>query len=145
VTFEPRVSRAVTETVWVDTLGFKGGHLFCGAGDVPGQNQPHAKSRQAIAPLIVKKRAVTVGIPARIAEVLFQQLDGLRPERADALFTPLSGLCQTLDVRLQDAVTNRLGHAEFLELIYQDEINVRQQRLMERCTGIEPSFQTYDR
>ena len=44
----------------------------------------------------------------------------------------LSGLLQTLDVRLQEAVANRLGHAEFLELICQDEINVRQQRLMER-------------
>jgi hypothetical protein len=43
----------------------------------------------------------------------------------------LSGLLQTLDVRLQEAVSNRLGHAEFLELICQDEINVRQQRLME--------------
>jgi hypothetical protein len=40
--------------------------------------------------MIAKKRAVIVGIPARIAEVLFQQLDGLRPERADALFTPLA-------------------------------------------------------
>ena len=29
----------------------------------------------------------------------------------------LSGLCQTLDVRLQEAAANRLGHAEFLELI----------------------------
>ena len=29
----------------------------------------------------------------------------------------LSGLLQTLDVRLQEAVANRLGHAEFLELI----------------------------
>src|SRR3984885_8061991 len=46
----------------------------------------------------------------------------------------LSGLMQTLDVRLQEAVANRLGHAEFLELICQDEINVRQQRLMERRT-----------
>jgi len=44
----------------------------------------------------------------------------------------LSGL--TLDVRLQEAVANRLGHAEFLELICQDEINVRQQRLIERRT-----------
>ena len=81
-------SRAVTETVWMNTLGFKGWHLFCGAGEVPGQNQPHAKSRQAIAPMIAKKRAVIVGIPARITEVLFHQLDGFRPERADALFTP---------------------------------------------------------
>ena len=46
----------------------------------------------------------------------------------------LSCLLQTLDVRLQEAVANRLGHAEFLELICQDEINVRHQRLMERRT-----------
>lgn len=46
----------------------------------------------------------------------------------------LSGLCQTLDVRLQEAAANRLGHAEFLELICQDELNVRQQRQMERRT-----------
>jgi DNA replication protein DnaC len=46
----------------------------------------------------------------------------------------LSGLCQTLGVRLQEAAANRLGHAEFLELICQDELNVRQQRLMERLT-----------
>ena len=46
----------------------------------------------------------------------------------------LSGLCQTLGVRLQEATANRLGHAEFLELILQDELNVRQQRQMERRT-----------
>ena len=46
----------------------------------------------------------------------------------------LSGLLQTLDVRLQEAVANRLGNAEFLELNCQDEVNVRQQRLMERRT-----------
>src|ERR1700755_3094131 len=46
----------------------------------------------------------------------------------------LSGLLQTLDVRLQEATANRLGHAEFLELICQDELNVRQQRQMERRT-----------
>src|ERR1041385_3988110 len=46
----------------------------------------------------------------------------------------LSGLMQTLDVRLQEAVANRLGHAEFLELIWQDELNVRQQRQMARRT-----------
>jgi hypothetical protein len=37
----------------------------------------------------------------------------------------LSGLLQTLDVRLQEAVANRLGHAEFVELICRDEIKVR--------------------
>jgi DNA replication protein DnaC len=46
----------------------------------------------------------------------------------------LSGLLQTLDVRLQEATADRLGYAEFLELICQDEVNVRQQRLMERRT-----------
>jgi DNA replication protein DnaC len=46
----------------------------------------------------------------------------------------ISGLLQTLDVRLQEAIANWLGHAEFLELICQDEINVRQQRMMERRT-----------
>jgi DNA replication protein DnaC len=44
----------------------------------------------------------------------------------------LSGLCQTLSVRLQEAAANRLSHAEFLELICQDELNVRQERLLAR-------------
>lgn len=44
----------------------------------------------------------------------------------------LSGLLQSLDVRLQEAAANRLGHAEFLELICQDELNVRQQRQIAR-------------
>ena len=46
----------------------------------------------------------------------------------------LSGLGQTLSVRLQEAAANRLAHAEFLELILQDELNVRQQRLLSRRT-----------
>ena len=46
----------------------------------------------------------------------------------------LSGLAKTLDVRLQEAAGNRLSHAEFLELIVQDELLVRQERLMERRT-----------
>ena len=32
----------------------------------------------------------------------------------------LSGLAQTLEVRLQEAAGNRLSHGEFLELILQD-------------------------
>jgi DNA replication protein DnaC len=44
----------------------------------------------------------------------------------------LSGLARSLKVRLQEAAANRLNHAEFLELICQDELNVRQQRLMDR-------------
>jgi DNA replication protein DnaC len=46
----------------------------------------------------------------------------------------LSGLGQTLSVRLQEAAANRLGHLEFLELLLQDELNVRQQRRLERRT-----------
>jgi DNA replication protein DnaC len=46
----------------------------------------------------------------------------------------LSGLCQSLDVRLQEAAANRLSHAEFLELIVQDEVNVRQERQLARRT-----------
>src|SRR6266513_6447622 len=46
----------------------------------------------------------------------------------------LSGLAQTLSVRLQEAGANRLSHGEFLELILQDELNVRQQRMLARHT-----------
>ena len=46
----------------------------------------------------------------------------------------LSGLAQSLEVRLQEATGNRLSHAEFLELILQDEVNIRQQRLLARRT-----------
>ena len=46
----------------------------------------------------------------------------------------LSGLAQTLSVRLAEAAAARLGHAEFLELILQDELNVRDQRQLERRT-----------
>ena len=46
----------------------------------------------------------------------------------------LSGLVQTLGVRLQEAAATRLGHAEFLELILPDELNVRQQRQLQRRT-----------
>ncbi|SRR6266568_3690627 len=46
----------------------------------------------------------------------------------------LSGLRQTLEVRLQEAVANRLSHGEFLELLLQDELNVRHQRRLARRT-----------
>ena len=46
----------------------------------------------------------------------------------------LSGLMQSLDVRLQEAAAGRLGHGEFLELILQDELNVRHQRMLARRT-----------
>jgi DNA replication protein DnaC len=44
----------------------------------------------------------------------------------------LSGLAQSLEVRLSEAVGNRLDHAEFLELILQDELNVRSSRSIGR-------------
>ena len=44
----------------------------------------------------------------------------------------LSGLLSSLELRLQEAQTHQLSHAQFLELVFQDELNVRQQRLIER-------------
>jgi DNA replication protein DnaC len=44
----------------------------------------------------------------------------------------LSGLLQTLEVRLHEAAANRLTHAEFLELIVQDEMLVRADRTVQR-------------
>jgi DNA replication protein DnaC len=44
----------------------------------------------------------------------------------------LSGLAATLDVRLQEAAGHNLTHAEFLELILQDELLVRGERLIQR-------------
>jgi DNA replication protein DnaC len=44
----------------------------------------------------------------------------------------LSGLAESLDVRLQEAAGHGLNHAEFLELILQDELAVRANRLMGR-------------
>jgi DNA replication protein DnaC len=44
----------------------------------------------------------------------------------------LSGLLESLDVRLQEAAGHSLNHAEFLELILQDELAVRCDRLVQR-------------
>jgi len=46
----------------------------------------------------------------------------------------LSGLASVLDVRLQEAKANRLNHTEFLELVLQDELAVRKERLIARRT-----------
>ncbi len=46
----------------------------------------------------------------------------------------LSGLVESLEVRLQEATASRLSHAEFLELILQDELAVRHDRLVARRT-----------
>jgi len=44
----------------------------------------------------------------------------------------LSGMSETLEVRLQEAAGNRLSHVEFLELVLQDELTVRTDRLTSR-------------
>ena len=44
----------------------------------------------------------------------------------------LSGLAEGLEVRLQEAAGHQLSHVEFLELILQDELLVRNQRQIER-------------
>ncbi len=44
----------------------------------------------------------------------------------------LSGLAGSLDLRLQEAGSNQLPHVQFLELLLQDELNVRAQRQVER-------------
>ena len=44
----------------------------------------------------------------------------------------LSGLLNSLELRLQEAEANRLPYAQFLELLFQDEINVRHQRMIAR-------------
>ena len=44
----------------------------------------------------------------------------------------LSGMRATLEVRLQEASGNRLSHVEFLELVLQDELAIRSDRLIGR-------------
>ena len=44
----------------------------------------------------------------------------------------LSGMQASLDVRLQEAASHTLSHAEFLELVLQDELLVRKDRQVER-------------
>lgn len=46
----------------------------------------------------------------------------------------LSGLAGTLEIRLQEASANRLSHIEFLELVLQDEMAVRGDRVIARRT-----------
>jgi len=46
----------------------------------------------------------------------------------------LSGLASTVSLRLQEAAANRLAHEEFLEILLQDELNVRQERSLSRRT-----------
>ena len=44
----------------------------------------------------------------------------------------LSGLLSTLELRLKEAEASRLPYAQFLEIVFQDEINVREQRTIAR-------------
>ena len=54
----------------------------------------------------------------------------------------LSGLAETLDVRLHEAASNHLTHAEFLELILQDELLVRQDRQIARRVVVSVKMRT---
>jgi len=57
----------------------------------------------------------------------------MRPSLQQALRQlRLSGLLESLEVRLAEAAGNRLDHGEFLELILADELAVRASRLVER-------------
>jgi DNA replication protein DnaC len=47
----------------------------------------------------------------------------------------LSGLAESLEIRLHEAATSGLGHREFLELLLQDELLVRNSRLLSRRTA----------
>jgi DNA replication protein DnaC len=44
----------------------------------------------------------------------------------------LSGMAQVFDVRVEQAVTGRLSHQEFFELLVDDELTRRRDRLLER-------------
>ena len=44
----------------------------------------------------------------------------------------LSGLARSVEIRLHEARSNNLSHAEFLELLLQDELCVRNERLLAR-------------
>ena len=48
--------------------------------------------------------------------------------KRDALKLRLSGLLGSLELRLRGAESHRLPYAEFLELIFQDALNVRRER-----------------
>ena len=44
----------------------------------------------------------------------------------------MSGLISSLEIRLQEAMSHGLSHAEFLELVLQDELAVRDDRRLQR-------------
>src|SRR5688572_24969716 len=67
-----------------------------------------------------------------VPQLLIRRL--LMNDRLQSALTQLrlSGLAQSLDVRLQEAAGHQLNHAEFLELVLQDELLVRMQRQIDR-------------
>lgn len=46
----------------------------------------------------------------------------------------LSGLLSSLELRLEEARSHQLPHEQFLELVFQDEINIRHERLIAKRT-----------
>lgn len=61
----------------------------------------------------------------------------------------LSCMARTLEVRLQEATGNKLSHEDFLELLLQDEILGRQERLIQRrlkasCLGTFKPLSDFD-
>lgn len=69
--------------------------------------------------------------------------------KAQAHSLRLSGLLSSIEVRIQEAESHRLPYGEFLELVFQDEINVRNQRLIARrnkCADFRElrSLETFD-
>ena len=61
----------------------------------------------------------------------------------------LSGLLSSLELRLQEAVSHTIPHDQFLELIFQDELNARDQRLIEKrrkkaCFRDSKSLEDFD-
>jgi DNA replication protein DnaC len=68
-------------------------------------------------------------MPALFLQGVFLVNDNLRQTLKQLR---LSGLLESLEVRLQEAASHHLNHVEFLELILQDELAVRSDRLLKR-------------
>ena len=57
----------------------------------------------------------------------------MKPQLSESLKRlRLSGMAESLEIRLQEARANRLSHDEFLELVLQDELIVRENRAIAR-------------
>ncbi|MCX7429141.1 MAG: ATP-binding protein [Planctomycetia bacterium] len=106
----------------------------------PRATQPDAaeSSKPAIAPTGAPGAIRPAeAAPARAESVVAGRQSNAEPGKFSTLGEHLvpekiSGLTQTLDVRLQEAAGHDLSHAEFLELILQDELVVRDARQIQR-------------